>query len=82
MPSLPAQFKYGAELGAPGGEYNKSPCREGSFVLKTKIEGVLAGHIVAMFSYYVAKLTAASLSMIELFLDSMILVASTDVEWL
>ena len=26
----PAQFKYGAELGAPGDEYNKPPCREGS----------------------------------------------------
>ena len=25
-----AQFKYGAERGAPGDEYNKSPCREGS----------------------------------------------------
>ena len=25
LPSLPAQFKYGAELGAPGDEYNKSP---------------------------------------------------------
>ena len=29
--SLPvAQFKYGAELGAPGDEYNKSPYGEGS----------------------------------------------------
>ena len=25
-----AQFKYGAELGAPGDEYNKSPYGEGS----------------------------------------------------
>ena len=25
MPSPPAQFKYGAKLGAPG-KYNKSPC--------------------------------------------------------
>ena len=24
------QFKYGAELGAPGDEYNKSPCGEGN----------------------------------------------------
>ena len=30
MPLPPAQFKYGAELGAPGDECNKSPCREGS----------------------------------------------------
>ena len=29
-PLLSAQFKYGAELGTPGDEYNKSPCREGS----------------------------------------------------
>ena len=32
-PPLPlqlAQFKNGAELGAPGDEYNKSPCGEGS----------------------------------------------------
>ena len=26
----PAQFKYGAELGAPGDEYNKFPCKGGS----------------------------------------------------
>ena len=30
LPSPPAQFKYGAELEAPGDEYNKSPCRVGS----------------------------------------------------
>ena len=30
MPLALAQFKYGAELGAPDDEYNKSPCREGS----------------------------------------------------
>ena len=33
MPLPPAQFKYGAELGAPGDEYNKFPCREGSLRL-------------------------------------------------
>ena len=39
MPSLPAHFKYGAELGAPGDEYNKSPCREGSpRLLKVKTQ--------------------------------------------
>ena len=32
-----AQFKYGAELGAPGDEYNKSPCGEESLrLLKDK----------------------------------------------
>ena len=30
MSSYPAQFKYGAELEAPGDEYNKSPCRKGN----------------------------------------------------
>ena len=29
MPSPLAQLKYGAELGSPGDEYNKSPFREG-----------------------------------------------------
>ena len=30
MPLPPAQFKYGAELGPPSDEHNKSPCGEGS----------------------------------------------------
>ena len=39
MPLPLAQFKYGAELGEPGDEYNKSPCEEGSpRLLKDKIQ--------------------------------------------
>ena len=48
--------------------------------LKLKLSVFLAGHIVALFSNYVAQLKATSSSMIEQFFGSTIL-GSTDVEW-
>ena len=45
--------------------------------LKLKLRVFLAGHIVAMVTYCVTKLTAACSPMIEQFVDTMIL-ASTD----
>ena len=48
--------------------------------LKAKIKGVF-GHIVAMVTYCVTKLTATCSPMIGLFVDTMI-VALTDKEWL
>ena len=65
--------------------YNKSWGLPSPFLtykrLKLKLRVFSAGHIVAMFSYYVAQLTATSLSKFRHFFDSIIL-ASTDVEWL
>ena len=48
MPLPPAQFKYGAELGVPGDEYNKFLCREGSLrLLKDKNQlPSLHGHLL------------------------------------
>ena len=49
--------------------------------LKLKLRVFLAGHIIAMVTYYAIKLTATSSPMIGQFFDTMILVA-TDIEWL
>ena len=50
-------------------------------MLKAKIKGVLAGHIVAMVTYCATKLTATCSPMIGQFVDTKIL-ASTGIEWL
>ena len=50
-------------------------------LIKAKIKGVLAGHIVAMVTYCATKLTATCSPMIGQFVDTMIL-ASTGIEWL
>ena len=50
-------------------------------MLKPKIKGVLAGHIVAMVTYCATQLTATRSLMIGQFVDTMIL-ASTDKEGL
>ena len=49
--------------------------------LKAKIKGVLAGHIVAMVTNCIIKLTVTCSPMIGQFFDTMIF-ASTDKEWL
>ena len=49
--------------------------------LKLKLRVFLAGHIVAMVTYYTTKLTATCFSMIGQFGDTMI-VALTNKEWL
>ena len=49
--------------------------------LKLKLRVFLEGHIVAMVTYCVTKLTATCLPMIGQFADTMIL-ASTGIEWL
>ena len=50
-------------------------------MLKAKIKGVLAGHIVAMVTYCARKLTATCSPMIGQFIDTMML-ASTGIAWL
>ena len=49
--------------------------------LKLKLRVFLAGHIVAMVTYCVTKLTATCSPMIGQFVDTIIL-ASTSIEWL
>ena len=49
-------------------------------MLKAKIEGVLAGHIVAMVIYCATKLTATCSPMIGQFVDTMI--STSSIEWL
>ena len=49
--------------------------------LKLKLRVFLAGHIVAMVTYFATKLTATCSPMIKQFVDTMIL-ASTCIEWL
>ena len=49
--------------------------------LKLKLRVFLAGHIIAMATYFATKLTATCSRMIGQFVDTMIL-ASTDKEWL
>ena len=49
-------------------------------VLKAKIKGVLAGHIVAMVTYRVTKIIPKCSPVIGQFFDTMI-VASIDKEW-
>ena len=49
--------------------------------LLNKLQGVLAGHIVAIVSYCATKSTATCSSMIGQCFDTMSL-ASTDIEWL
>ena len=51
-----------------------------NFRLKLKLRVFLAGHIVAMVTYCVAKLTATWALIIGQFVDTMIL-ASTGLEW-
>ena len=48
-------------------------------VLKAKIKGVLAGHIVAMVTYCATKLTATRSPMIGQFVDTMMLAWKFDV---
>ena len=50
-------------------------------MLKAKIKGVLAGHIVAMVTYCATKLTATCSPMIGQVVDNVIL-TSTGIEWL
>ena len=50
-------------------------------MLKAKIKGVFAGHIVAMVTYCATKLTVPCSPMIGQFIDTMML-ASTGTEWL
>ena len=49
--------------------------------LKLKLRVFLAGHIVAMVTYYATQLIATRSPMIGKFVDIMIL-ASTGIEWL
>ena len=50
-------------------------------MLKAEIKGVLAGHGVAMVTYYVTKIIPTCSTVIGQFFDTMI-VASIDKEWL